>query len=113
MGLTLDLGALDIVNAHVCDSNLHWERDFPGSNGETYTVRWEKMPPTSPYEYAWTCTCKFFQFHPGAECKHIRKAKPQRCAWGEGAFSGSFSEPAHDGTCPQCGGSTTIVRVRV
>lgn len=53
-------------------SHTHQHRDgtwgVPSSKPGSFAYYWVKACPTAP---GYTCTCKRFQFHPEAPCKHI------------------------------------------
>ena len=103
---------LTIHHVRICDSCIKWGAYVEGSNGETYRVTYGEIHGGRT-QYGWSCSCPAFHYHPARECKHIRQVKPDRCAWNEGAFAGSFSEADPDGSCPKCGDSTTVIRVAV
>ena len=104
--MIFDLSSLDIINCHVCAQSQAWQ----GHVGE-HLVHWEKAPPGYPYEMHYVCDCLGFKYR--HKCKHLKVADLMRCHWGEGAFSGSPSNPSADGTCPECGGPTVMVRVKI
>lgn len=101
---------LDIMYSRVCASCEGWETTIEGSKGDKYKVVWGP-DYTGRYAYGWTCTCPGFKFR--RECKHIERAKREVCHWGVGAYSGSPSEANKDGSCPNCGGPTLVVKVGV
>ena len=94
-----------------CSTNEFFQKTVNGSGSNVYTVTYGKTPPRSQYQYDWSCTCPQHQFR-GGECKHIRKVKEERCAYGSGAVSGSPEKIEYD-TCPSCGGDVSVVSVGV
>jgi hypothetical protein len=102
-----DVSLFDIINVHICESVVDWETTING-----HRVAYRKMPPGAAYEMGYVCDCKGFTFH-GRKCKHTAAAELMRCHWGEEGFAGSPQQPNDDGTCPQCGGETRVVRVRI
>ena len=103
---------LTAIYTMVCESTMEYERRFEGSKGERYKVRYGTTPQ-GPYQYGWTCTCPAFKFSKGKMCKHIKACQPLRCAWNEGALTGSFMDAPEDGVCPECGGPLRAVGVAV
>jgi hypothetical protein len=99
---------MDFHNYRWCSTNEHFEVQVEGSHGNTYNVLYGKTP-NGQYVYGWSCTCKGYQYH--GHCKHIEEAKKLRCAFGEGAVVGSPEEMGDK--CPNCGSSTSVVRVAV
>lgn len=102
--------------ATACQTQREWSTTVPGSNGATYTVRWERSySPSRTADYGYTCTCKGFQ-HRGV-CKHV-KAQPDyagiadvkgpgdRCGW-DNRWE-TPQEPDKDASgepcCPMCQG---------
>ena len=104
---------LTIHTARVCASNFFWMRPVAGSNDQSYCVTFGPAGPHSRYQNDYACTCPAYKFGKGKYCKHILAVKGERCAWGEEAFCGSFTEANPDGTCPMCGGETKVIQVGV
>jgi len=102
----------DLMIEHIrtCAKNLFFTIKIAGSNGKEYEVTYGEM--FGLYHYDWSCTCPAFKFNQG-DCKHIKSAKELKCNWGSEAFMGSHTEANPDGTCPECGGETKVIRVGV
>lgn len=102
---------LSIETYKWCSTNEFYQELVNGSNGNVYTVIYGETPSDSLYKYDWSCTCPQYKFR-GGECKHIKNAKENRCAYGSGAASGS-PEKIEGDTCPSCGGEVSVIRVGV
>ena len=53
------------------------------------------------------CDCKGFNFN--GYCKHIAKAREQRCRWQEGMQPAQNCEERKRRICPSCGSTTRLI----
>ena len=102
---------LTIEHIRTCKKNLFFETKVQGSKGNVYTVTYCESPG-GPYQYGWFCTCPHNTYR-RKECKHIKQVKATKCSWNWEAWMGNHAEANPDGTCPECGGETTAIRVAV
>lgn len=94
-----------------CKANLNWSKKYTSSSGNgTYTVHYGPVHG-GQYSHDYTCDCPAGQH--GKMCKHVKQAQQDKCDWGWEAFCGDDPQPNADGTCPNCGGPTTGVRIAV
>lgn len=97
-----------VATVRCCRTNFQWEKNVI-SKDNTYTVRWEHLFGNAETQYGWTCTCEGYKFR--KNCKHITQVENLRCGWNQEL------EPTlnanTDGSCPQCGGPTSVVRIAV
>lgn len=114
---------LTVHAAWTCTTNIDWEKEVPGSNGETYTVRYGMLfgrdAEVQGCQYGYTCTCPSFTKSRRSHlpCKHIKavEASGDRCAWnwelepGTGCARDANGEPC----CPECGAPVTAFNVAV
>lgn len=104
---------LSIENAQTCRSNIEWETQITGSEGDKYTLRWGFVlgRGSRRAQYGWSCSCHSFRQR-GA-CTHITHVvnNDRRCAWNEGLDPGLKAND--DGTCPHCGGPTEVISIGV
>ena len=106
---------LTIEHIRTCSQNVFFHAQFFGSNGNVYHVIFGQTAGNSQYAYDWSCDCPAKRFHPDQDCKHITEAKTEKCDWNWQAFAGNHAETEtnEDGTCPNCGGETTVIKVGV
>lgn len=92
-----------------CSSNESWTRIVKGSGDNTYTVRFDKHHHKNRHvENDFSCTCPAYRYK-GSYCKHIMQVKHECCRYG---WQAAMGDPVDMGdTCPQCGGTTTVISV--
>ena len=95
-----------------CVSNLRWQKQYPSSRDASvqYTVYYGPVQ-TGEFSNNYACDCPAGSR--GRPCKHVEQAKQDRCDWGWEAFMGSNTQPNSDGTCPECGEMTEVVKIGV
>ena len=103
---------LTIEHIRTCKQNTFFSTKIAGSKGKVYEVQFCETPQ-GPYQYGWYCTCPDFVYRKNDNCKHIQQAKTMKCSWNWGAWMGNHADANPDGTCPECGGETTVIRVGV
>ncbi len=101
-----------IQHVRTCKQNIFFTTKIRGSKGKTYEVTFCEGT-RGPYQYGWRCECADFVYRKNDNCKHIQQAKEKKCCWGEDAFMGNNTEANPDGSCPECGGETQVIRVAV
>jgi len=98
---------LTIENHWHCESMEYFARNVKGSNGNFYTVRWDRSRhQNSDVDYDYSCTCQSYKFGKGKHCKHIKEviSSGEHCKWSK-FIDGGDVDHRHDGEpcCPMCG----------
>ena len=112
---------LIIEYARICTTNRQWQMEvLSGDFSKTYAVKYGRLYPDEEArqmeDYGWTCTCPAFKFRKKGEsvCKHIKDARAHRCAWNcEADPCNRAGHTKGANCCPDCGGSTEVVKVAI
>jgi len=101
----------------MCSRNTNWSKRIKSSSGATYIVSFGRVanPDERGCMHDYSCTCPDFQFRKSSEprkyCKHILRAKRDRCTW-HTQFNGPSMPVVEEGrsVCPICRSDAIPIR---
>jgi hypothetical protein len=108
---------LNVTAVWTCRSNVDWQKEVVGSNGDRCVVRFSRLYGRELHRqgvmYGHTCTCKGFEVR--GRCRHVEALKTERCGW-NGEFEPTAQcnyDESGQPCCPMCGGPVEAVSVGV